>query len=194
MNLRNAVLAFISVFSMVANAQIDETWQETAVKRYKINKRGMQLLGSWAAFNIIGGGIAYTQTSGVESYFYQMNAGWNLINLAIAMPNLLKKYKEPESFSKNVDQQHTIEKILLLNIGLDVAYMVGGAYLNQLSVTADQQEMLKGYGNSLILQGGFLFLFDCGLYFVQHQHGKKINGFLEKLCLSNNGLGVKLQF
>jgi len=62
-----------------------------------------------------------------------------------------------------------IEKILLINSGLDVAYIGTGFLLRHLSSNSDKRkDLLKGYGNSLILQGGFLLVFDLILYGVLH--------------------------
>jgi hypothetical protein len=192
--LQKAIFACFSFLSVQSLAQTEIEWHETAIKRHQTNRKGMLILGSWAASNIILGSVVSLQTTGVEHYFYQMNAGWNLINLGIALPTLLKKYKSPPSFAENVKQQHLIEKILLLNIGLDAAYMIGGVYLNQLSIGSDQSQLLQGYGNSILLQGGFLMVFDCGLYFFHNTNGKLINKYLEKISLSNTGIGLKMNF
>ncbi|MFN0049457.1 MAG: DUF6992 family protein [Cytophagales bacterium] len=192
--LKRVIFACFSFLSLQTLAQTEIEWHETAIKRHQTNKKGMLILGSWAASNIILGTVVSLQTTGVDHYFYQMNAGWNLINLGIALPTLLKNYKAPLTFAENVKQQHLIEKILLLNIGLDAAYMIGGVYLNQLSVGNDQSQLLQGYGNSILLQGGFLMIFDCGLYLFHNRNGKQINKYLEKISLSNAGIGLKVNF
>ena len=51
----------------------------------------------------------------------------------------------------------------LFNAGLDVGYMATGAYLWERGIRKDSRG-LKGYGQSLILQGGFLFTFDLIMY------------------------------
>lgn len=192
--LKNILLLIFSLFAIPNLAQQTFEWEETAIKRYKTNKKGMLVLGTWATLNIIGGTIVSFQTTGTEHYFYQMNAGWNAINLAIALPTFLKSYKTPKSFSDNLREQQLIEKILLLNVGLDVAYMVGGLYLNQLSLSEPNGEMLKGYGNSILLQGGFLFVFDIGLYIFTNKNSAQIYKFTDKLSLSDSGVGIKLKF
>ena len=46
-------------------------------------------------------------------------------------------------------------------MGLDVAYIVSGILLNRAGQNASSEKNLKiGYGNSLVLQGGFLLAFD----------------------------------
>ena len=47
-------------------------------------------------------------------------------------------------------------------MGLDVCYMLAGAILKNRAgrMCSDNQARNIGFGNSLILQGGFLFVFD----------------------------------
>ena len=50
---------------------------------------------------------------------------------------------------------------LAVNMGLDVVYIVSGILLNRAEHNSSSNSELKiGYGNSLILQGGFLLIFD----------------------------------
>jgi hypothetical protein len=63
------------------------------------------------------------------------------------------------------------EHLYLINAGLDVAYMLGGAYLWQLSAKKpSKQALLSGYGQSVVLQAAFLLAFDTGMYFIQRNH------------------------
>ena len=47
-------------------------------------------------------------------------------------------------------------------MGLDVCYMLAGAILKNRAgkMSSENQARNIGFGNSLILQGGFLFVFD----------------------------------
>ena len=67
-------------------------------------------------------------------------------------------------------QKHlTFEKLYLINAGLDVVYMGVGLGLRTISFKNEKRkDMLYGYGNSIILQGGFLFAFDAVMYLIQH--------------------------
>jgi hypothetical protein len=64
-----------------------------AYNRYKANKNGMAVLGSWAALNIGLGGYFSSNTNGAEQYFHQFNMGWNVINLGIALLDISKNTK-----------------------------------------------------------------------------------------------------
>jgi hypothetical protein len=51
---------------------------------------------------------------------------------------------------------------------------------------------LKGYGESVMLQGGVLLLFDGIMYSIHNNHGKKLNKMAEKLILTTTDFGVGL--
>jgi hypothetical protein len=72
--------------------------------------------------------------------------------------------------------QTDLDKVLLFNAGLDLAYIAGGFWLVERSKNADKRpERLKGYGQSVILQGAFLFAFDIAFYAL-HQKMKVPEG------------------
>jgi hypothetical protein len=92
-------------------------------------------------------------------------------------------------------KDHTsYQSFLLLNAGLDVAYMSFGLYLRERSKTSSSADRLRGYGNSLLLQGGFLLVFDLVLYFVNdHNAALQLYPFLEPVLTGSAGIGVRLQ-
>jgi len=54
---------------------------------------------------------------------------------------------------------------------------------------------LLGYGNSLILQGGFLLLFDLGHYTVLHQQNNpQLEQLLQAVHVTPQGVGLIFQF
>ncbi len=61
-----------------------------------------------------------------------------------------------------------MQKVLLLNAGLDVGYMAFGGYLWQRGSSEDNAR-LTGYGQSLILQGAFLMAFDLTLFALNNR-------------------------
>lgn len=132
-------------------------------KRLNLQETGMLVLGSWALVNFSFSGYRMTQTTGSEYYFHQMNVFWNTVNAGIATAGYLSVVNAEPGLSQQelLMEYNNFSKILLLNTGLDLAYMGVGLYLKERShnVTKHSQR-LKGYGNSLLLQGGFLFIFD----------------------------------
>lgn len=192
MKLFIASIIFVSTI-FLTKGQIAQELDNQALVRHEINKKGMYILGTWAVANIAGGVAISTQTQGVDKYFHQMNALWNTINLSIAVPALFKKYRSPQSLTKNIKQQNSVEKAFLLNTGLDLAYIAGGGYLNALSQT-ENDPMLQGIGNSVMLQGAALFIFDFTLYLAHKNNAKGIYKHLDKISFYNGRLGVNILF
>ena len=151
-------------------------------------------LGSFALANIAVGAVAAGQTSGETQYFHKMNVYWNLVNLGIAGAGLLgsrKKKADSETLADAVRQHENMKQVLLINTGLDVAYVVGGAYLRERAASRpDNADQLRGYGTSIMAQGGFLLAFDLVNYFIFKNRGDKQERLL--LSASSTGLGVVL--
>jgi len=114
-----------------------------------------------------------------------MNLFWNTVNLGIAGVALVSGYlSDPTSLSPQqmIDKHLLTEKVLFVNAGLDVLYMAGGAFmLSKSKSSVKRPELLKGYGQSLLLQGGFLLVFDLVLYSIQHNLS---GNFLQNVQLS----------
>ena len=163
----------------------------------KTQKTGMMLLGSWAIANLVSSPILSNRTTGHTKYFHRMNGYWNLVNLGLAGISYLGLREIDHSvaqFSPLLEETIRMEKILLFNAGLDVGYIMTGFFLRERSknVTKNRDRYL-GFGNSLILQGGFLLLFDLGFYFFVHQHELDLLKFSEnlKLSLSSSGMSIR---
>lgn len=134
-------------------------------------------LGGYALANIAVGGIAASRTNGETKYFHRMNVYWNLFNLGIAGAGLLgsrNRNADGETLGEAIKQHQNMKQVLLFNAGLDVAYVVGGAYLRERAGNKpDKADQLRGYGKSIMLQGGFLFAFDVVNYFIFKNRGDK---------------------
>ncbi|MBN2215558.1 MAG: hypothetical protein JW723_15090 [Bacteroidales bacterium] len=167
MNIRYFILtAFILLMSVSLSAQSD-TALFCQVSR-NTNITGMYVLGSWALVNLAGGAYGWSKYSNRQKYFYQMNFLWNTVNLSIACIGLYNNYQldcsllNPEEI---MSRHMQTEKILLINSALDVGYIGTGFLLRYFSTqSARRGDLLKGYGNSLVLQGSFLLVFDLVLY------------------------------
>jgi hypothetical protein len=97
------------------------------------------------------------------------------------------------NFDKSILTQHKTEKIFLINTGLDVAYISAGLLLrSNAKINLSKRDQFNGFGNSLLMQGGFLFLFDLTAYLIHNQHAKKsLNKMLNVFDISSSGLGIK---
>jgi len=167
--------------------------------RLKKQEIGMLVLGGWAVGNIATGALLAGQRSGEDKYFHIMNIGWNAVNLGLATVGYLNAINgDPASYdmAATIQQQYNIEKILLLNTGLDVGYMLGGLYLMERSKNNNKNpERLKGFGKSIILQGAFLFTFDLIFYFTHAQtRSMEWQQLLSNVYFDGNQVGFVLQF
>lgn len=158
-------------------------------------KTAMLTLGGWAVVNI-GAGLALRgSTDGATREFHTMNALWNTVNLGIAgIGYYAASQSDPASWdlTTSLGKHQNFQKILLFNAGLDVGYIMGGLYLTERAkrpnVNSDQ---LKGFGNSIMLQGAFLMVFDLANYFIAAGYDGELP---LKLGAMGNGIGVTWVF
>ena len=151
--------------------------QESFDRRTQVNQVGMTVLGAWAIGNIaVGTSLAIAGVG--DPAFHQMNALWNTVNLGLATFSLIQARRAltPPTLAKEIQAQHSIEKVLLFNAGLDLGYMATGLWLREMN-SGPWAEELPGWGNALILQGAFLFVFDLVLFAV-HRRNRIYEGAL----------------
>lgn len=173
-----------------------QSLEETFQKEVKYRKTGMTVLGSWAVLNI-GSGLALRgNAEGSTRYFYDMNAIWNSVNLGIATFGYIRAnhLTQPENGLGMYNVQNRLDKVLLINIGLDLAYIATGLFLNDRGRrSTNNRDLLVGYGKSVVLQGVFLFAFDVTMILVH----KKIRIADDKILSINampSGFSASLIF
>lgn len=152
--------------------------------RFDIQRKGMLVLGSWALGNMAIGAIRLGQTSGEDKAFQQMQVGWSLINMTIATWGYFgtqnTDYLTWDTY-QSVHEHYKMQKILLFNAGLDVGYMLGGAYLMERGKReVKNAERLRGFGRSILLQGAFLFVFDVSLHTFLSSDNAKLKPILNQ--------------
>lgn len=168
-------------------------------QRLQIQQVGMLTLGSWAIGNMaVNGALLNNPSSGEQAHFYRMNIFWNVVNLGLAIPGYLGAMNtDPTTLSlvESAHEFHKMNKILLVNVGLDVAYITGGFLLREKAKTRPNREsMFKGYGKSLILQGGFLLLFDVALVTLLETKSPQLNQLLETVSFSGISIALTWRF
>lgn len=195
LNLNKAflLLTFLLIGSVTLKAQTGAELDAFNSSRERTTRNGMYVLGGWAIGNITYSGIEYYQTNGTEKYFHQMNVIWNSVNVALAGGSLLARSKPGMDFNKTVRTQINTEKMFLANAALDLVYSSAGLYLTEKAKSSKQHDKLYGWGESLMLQGGFLFLFDTSMCILHTRHGnKKLLPFMQKVQVSTSGIGLKI--
>ena len=169
--------------------------QDFNTQRYKTDQRLMLSLGSWASVNIVGSGIAWARSNSEENkYFHQMNVMWNLVNLGLAIPGYIKAKKDNSvtSVYNLLEAQRKTETVFLVNAGIDLAYIGSGLLLRSRAPNVEKSSQFMGYGNSMILQGGFLLLFDWIAYSLHRKNAKnQLAPILQKIEPSDQGIGLK---
>lgn len=181
------------------SAQIDTELLTLNESRLQLNKTNMWVLGGWAIGNIGVSGILRSQTTGSTRYFHEMNAIWNVVNLGLAAGGLYGSYTaDPAAFGlwETFAEQQKLEKILLFNLALNFTYITAGGYMIERSKNSmNRPERLKGYGQSLLLQGGFLLLFDTTQYLLHHNNAHSdLQRLIDGLTISGNGIGLTFMF
>ncbi|MEM0998737.1 MAG: hypothetical protein AAGN35_16885 [Bacteroidota bacterium] len=191
------IVLFLVPFALQAQ-DLQVTLDGFNAERLRTNRTGMSVLGGWAIANIGFSGVQYFRTEGVTKGFHQMNVFWNIVNLGLAVPGFLGSAPgsaDGLSIAESVREQQKMEKILLFNTGLDVGYVMAGFFLRERSRNSavSNPDRMRGWGNSLILQGGFLFAFDLTLVLFHSAHGNKgIMKFLETVQVGPGTLGLNI--
>lgn len=167
-------------------------------ERLRVNKTGMTILGSWAVLNIGVGAALAGRAEGAEKRFHQMNIGWNAVNLGIAAFGYFQNRKsDPASYSfeETIKENYSMQKVILFNAGLDVGYIASGFYLIEKSKNAaENADLWEGFGKSIVLQGGFLLLFDIGFHAFLSGKNKKLEAIMENVGFTGNGVGLNIRF
>ena len=190
-----AVLILVFLFPSEILAQNIPQLQDFNANRIDYNQKGMVILGSWAIGNMLWGGIAASQTSGEVKAFHQMNLYWNSVNLLIAGFGYWQATKESPGtdFWATIEAQQGIEKVLLFNGALDLAYVAGGFYLKERGLRKGNNRLI-GFGKSIILQGAFLMAFDGVMYGFHHLHANELPELVQNISLGPTGLSVRILF
>ena len=156
-----------------------------------IQKTGMIVLTIWASLNILSGFIGNYHYSNDAKYFFQMNGAWNIVNLGIAtygFASIAHTALDMES-SLMLSEMQKFDRILLINVGLDFIYLATGSYLLNTGIR-DNKSRFIGYGRSIILQGGFLLLFDLFLYFSHYPYTKSLFQITEQINFTTAGISI----
>ena len=131
---------------------------------YKKQQQSLLSLSSWSAANLVISPVLnknlYSSSTSNE-YFHEMNFNWNLLNAGIVgLGHFLvhKDSKKPWDIKGLLAKKKKTQTSLLINMGLDVAYIVSGLIIKNSKSNTSQNQ---GFGNSIMLQGGYLLLYDA---------------------------------
>jgi len=186
---------FLTLFIFSTEAMGQPEYQQFHKRSQQLQRSGMIVLGSWALANMATGAVGWSQLDGRKKYFHQMNFFWNTVNAGIAGYAIYQGHQMAADMldADGVMSKHLkTETVLLVNSALDLGYIGTGFLLQHLGKKEGKNHaMLQGYGDSLLLQGGFLLVFDLALYAVLRSHRLE---FLDNmhLSLSKDVIGFNL--
>ncbi|HZI07299.1 MAG TPA: hypothetical protein VEZ71_24995 [Archangium sp.] len=189
-------LAVLLLLCVSFAAQAAETTPEAFLATHntegvRLNRAAMGVLLGWAVLNIGTGTAGHFTTQGELRAFWQANAAWNVVNLAIGGFGLygqLTATPETWDLGRSLAEGQKMEKLLLLNAGLDVGYVAFGGFLLERGLRTDSAQ-LRGWGKSLLLQGGFLLLFDAVLWGLNWRLNSQLTA---RLVPAPDGVGLLL--
>ncbi len=190
--LAGTLVAGTSALAQPKNLLDSPTLREFSRQRIQHQRTLGLALGSYALANIAVGAVAAGRERTEAHYFHRMNVYWNVVNLGIAGLGLIGSRNarpDGETLSEAVKQHEGIKRTLLFNTGLDLAYVAGGAYLIERGRNhPDDRARLTGFGKSIMVQGGFLFVFDLVNYALFKRRGDKQQDIL--LGRTSEGIGL----
>lgn len=117
----------------------------------------MHVLLGWSGISAAYGG--YLLSKGKQDAG-SMHVSWAAINAGIAGLALWSKKPEYSSLSEYLTAEKSFNQILAINSGLDVAYVSTGILMN----TMGKSNRVRDFGSAIIIQGGFLLVFDAVLF------------------------------
>lgn len=196
--IKNIIIIFLLLFTVIDDVRSQTNvanLQQINEQRLQLNQSGMKVLGGWAVTNMIAGGIGLSQMNGRFRHFHEMNLAWNSVNLLLAGAGYLGARNDGKSYtlSETIREFQQFENVLLFNAGLDIGYMAAGAYLWERGIRK-KSDRLIGYGQSIILQGGFLFAFDLILFTLSRNQSSNLLDSLARLSFRATGINYKISF
>lgn len=168
------ILLLLILAALPAGAQELADLEGFNQTRLDYNQQGMLILGTWAVVNLLWSSVKSFRTHGQTQAFHQMNAYWNLVNLAISCYGFWQTTQGSLiNFWDVLHAQQQIEKVLLANAALDFGYIALGLYLIERGRRTKKDKRI-GFGKSIVFQGAFLLFFDTILYGFQQKLGVEL--------------------
>jgi hypothetical protein len=155
----------------------------------KITTKSSLVLSGWGAINLASGLAASAKANCSGHYFHKTNTIFGFINLGLGQLGYWsgrgKKDLKPGA-QATFKSQEKLEKLFLFNAGLDVAYISVGAYLLDKAGSQEgtDRDKTKGRGQSILMNGAFLFLFDGILYLLHNKNGNRLDKYLRNVSIT----------
>lgn len=131
---------------------------------WEFNTRLTRRLLAWGLFSVVAGlrwlwqRDPYWQGVGIQF------AAWGAIDGLIAgvggwqSRRRYRQAADPNATAVQAQETRNLRRLLWINTGLDVFYVLGGAWLARRRGAEDAR--WRGHGHGIMVQGAFLFVFD----------------------------------
>ncbi|MBX2871424.1 MAG: hypothetical protein KTR30_04975 [Saprospiraceae bacterium] len=157
-----------------------------------LNKH-LAILAWWCFFHLVIGVPLLIWCTEWIWYFALMNISWALINLWIVFKLYdhiyHRRFRNGNVYRRFQIQQH-VEKMLFLNVGLDLSYILAGFYMTTWANAAPGGLWL-GFGYAVVLQGAYLLIHDTSFLVLHHLNYRKCKPFLEDVIETQIALRKK---
>ncbi|MBK7216945.1 MAG: hypothetical protein IPH95_07770 [Candidatus Promineofilum sp.] len=124
---------------------------------WRFQRRLTSLLLGWAAASIGTGLVLWRGDDPLRRGVGEQYAGWGVINAIIALV-ARRPPAQANMLVETAARKRTLSRLLWVNTGLDVLYILGGRRVMRNRGATDAR--WRGRGLGIVLQGGFLFFFD----------------------------------
>jgi hypothetical protein len=119
---------------------------------------------AWSIFSIISGALLTVFRDGLLRGIGAQFIGWGFIDALIALggrqaaQKRLAALPDPTDPAITAAETANLRRLLALNTGLDVLYILGGVWLER--TKGQSNRLARGSGLGILIQGAFLFVFD----------------------------------
>jgi hypothetical protein len=131
---------------------------------YDYQRRRLGILLAWGLGSMLAGPLALLSRDALWRQFGVQTFSWGAIDALLAFfgrrgarRNAARRERDELSPADELREARRFRAILLLNAGLDVLYIAGGAALAWRQRRRDR----RGMGLGIIPQGAFLLAYDC---------------------------------
>jgi hypothetical protein len=154
-----------SVANVMAQSTSAEPVQAMKARRLSEQRKAMWILAAWAGASMASGSAMAIQNKDTSLRFQGFqHVGWGAVNAAIAgfaLYGLSGSAQDSATLFSEFSEEQTFSKILLVNVGLDVGYMLVGSTLMVASRNGlKDPDKFFGSGLGVVIQGAFLLVFD----------------------------------
>ncbi len=131
---------------------------------WQLEQRISEQLLAWSAGSVVMGLLLRRPGASHTAHSLGLQAlAWGAVDGAIALVGRevsLRKARLPDAFTPAVQRQERegLRRLLLVNVALDVMYVLGGGVLLRLKKV---HRSTYGHGLGVLIQGAFLLVFDA---------------------------------